>query len=142
MLFRSRQALYNGGLSTHDLDRHQNDFLVKLGVVIPRFHRDQVPFRRPSTPSVWTRIFSNRHARLLDPTNYVEMSTIDDQSSIIRTDRLLEQLRTIQASNNQLLTELNRLKSTPSELSKTPPPPSAANSDSNLHDPKIGRAHV
>ena len=130
-----RQALYNGGLSTHDLDRHQNDFLVKLGVVIPRFHRDQVPFRRPSIPSVWTRIFSNRHARLLDPANYVEMSTIDDHASIIRTDRLLEQLRTIQASNNQLLTELNRLKSTPSELSKTPPPPSAANSDSNLHNP-------
>ena len=89
----------------------------------------------PSTPSVWTRIFSNRHARLLDPANYVEMSTIDDQASIIRTDRLIEQLRTLQESHNKLVTEMSRLKSTPSELSKTPPPPSATNSESNLHDP-------
>ena len=128
-----RHALYNGGLTTQDLDRHQNDFLVKLGVVLPRFHRDQVPFRRPSTPSVWTRIFSNRHARLLDPANYVEMSTIDDHTPIVRTDRLLEQLRTLQESHNQLLTAMNQLKSTPSELSTTPPPPSAAHSDSDLH---------
>ena len=132
-------ALYRSGFTTNQLEKHQRDFLIKIGYIRPALRAHREPFRPPTAASILSRLFAPHDSRRLPIDEAVEMSPI------LQHESLADQLQALQDTNARLLRELQHIQDTriqnpalPLTTTSTEPIPTPPTTDISLDDPPSG----